>query len=310
MPVYNGEKYLKEAINSILGQTYKDFELIIIDDGSTDKTPVIIESYKDPRIRVIRHRNNVGVSLSRNEAIDRAKGKYIAMQDADDMSLPQRFEKQLAYLENKTRVGLVGTNYHVIDETSHVTSITTDVFTHPDDVKLAEVFYNQFGQGAVMLRRDSLGGLRYNEKTRLAEDYDFFLRLSHRCDLANIKEPLYLWRSHGKSASAKNTEEIKKHAYSVRDHEFDYFLAHKDKYKLMSLHPLSTRRGMKTYFESKNLMFRNMALMYCYVGLRRKAIPVLALGILCAPWAKQTYHQLFITLFRKTEITEIKYMFL
>src|SRR5215831_13102998 len=110
LPVYNGEKYLAEALDSILQQTFNDYELIVIDDGSTDRSSAIIESYVKKDRRVIVHRqDNCGLIMSLNQGSSLARGKYIARMDADDVSLPQRLEKQLDYLEQRPDIGLLGT---------------------------------------------------------------------------------------------------------------------------------------------------------------------------------------------------------
>ena len=110
MPVYNGEKYLQEAIESILNQTFKDFEFIIINDGSTDKTLEIIKSFTDPRIKLITQENR-GIIYSLNKGITESRGKYIARMDADDISLPERLEKEYRFLEQNPNYGIVGTTF-------------------------------------------------------------------------------------------------------------------------------------------------------------------------------------------------------
>jgi len=109
MPVYNGEKYLRESIDSILNQTYTDYEFIIVNDGSNDKTEEIILSYNDNRIRYIKNEKNLQIVKSLNRGIELAKGRYIARMDADDISLPRRFEKQITFMENNLEIGVCGT---------------------------------------------------------------------------------------------------------------------------------------------------------------------------------------------------------
>src|SRR4051812_30773328 len=115
MPVLNGEKYLREATESILNQTFKDFEFIIINDGSTDRTEEIIQSFADPRIVYIKNEKNVGLSRVFNQGIRAAQGTYIARMDADDISLLHRFEKELEYLENNPKIDIVGSAMMIID---------------------------------------------------------------------------------------------------------------------------------------------------------------------------------------------------
>ena len=150
MPVYNAERFLRLAIDSILGQTFSNFEFIIINDGSTDGSLKIIKSYKDSRIHLI-SRPNKGLAPSLNEGLTRAKGQYIARMDADDISLPKRLAQQVDFLDQNPTVGLVGSNYIIIDDSGKKLDVT-DVFTHPSDLKVAMVTCNQYGHGSVMMR--------------------------------------------------------------------------------------------------------------------------------------------------------------
>ena len=116
MSVYNGSRFLREAIESILNQTFYDFEFIIINDGSTDRTAEILATYQDKRIRIVRNSDNIGLTKSLNEGLKLARGKYIARQDADDISLPKRLERQISYLEAQPDIALLGTWANSIDE--------------------------------------------------------------------------------------------------------------------------------------------------------------------------------------------------
>ena len=120
MSVYNGERYLHESIESILNQTFKDFGFLIINDGSTDNTPKILKSYKDQRIKIISNKNNLGLTKSLNKGIKLAKGEYIARQDVDDVSLSERLEKQVKFLNSYPSYAAVGTFTKIINEDSKV----------------------------------------------------------------------------------------------------------------------------------------------------------------------------------------------
>jgi len=115
MAVYNGEPYLQYALDSILGQTFRDFELIVIDDASTDRTDEILSGYDDPRIIIISNETNLGQTVSLNKGITIASGKYIARHDADDISHLDRFQSQVDFLNQNPRIGLLGTSYEIID---------------------------------------------------------------------------------------------------------------------------------------------------------------------------------------------------
>ena len=120
MSVYNGEKYLKQAIDSILTQDFKDFEFIIVNDASTDKTAQILDKYDNARIKVLVNKKNLGLAKSLNIAIKQAKGEYIARMDDDDISLPSRFSKQLEYLQKYSDVGVLGTQIDVINDKGRI----------------------------------------------------------------------------------------------------------------------------------------------------------------------------------------------
>ena len=201
MSVYNGDKYLNEAIDSILGQTFKDFEFLIVNDGSTDKTGEILKSYNDPRIKMINNEKNIGLTKSLNKGLKLARGEYIARQDADDISMPGRLEKEIEFLEQNKSVGLVGTDYLIINEKGNVVQIVT-CLNGNRELKAKLLEGNQFGHGSVILRRECIEKVgTYREEFKFAQDYDFCLRIAEVYDVANISEPLYKWRIDSKSIS-------------------------------------------------------------------------------------------------------------
>lgn len=213
MSVYDGEKYLCEAINSILNQTFKDFEFLIINDGSTDRTAEILQSYHDPRIKTINNPENRGIPKSRNSGMRIAKGKYIAVMDADDISLPRRLEKEVAFLDQNRNIGLVGTYYLMINEKGKVLR-TIKCLTESMELKDKLLEENQFGHGSVMFRAECIEkvGL-YREEFKLSLDYDLMLRISEVYDVANIPEFLYQWRLNTKSVSVNRKAQQDKYAF-------------------------------------------------------------------------------------------------
>jgi glycosyltransferase involved in cell wall biosynthesis len=203
MSVYNGEKYLQEAIDSILGQTFKDFEFLIVNDGSTDKTGEVLESYHDPRIRIITNEKNIGLTKSLNKGLMLASGEYIARQDADDISMPERLKKEVEFLEQNINVGLVGTDYLFTNEKGKVVHIVK-CLNGSRELRTKLLEGNQFGHGSVMLRRECIDKVgTYREEFKFSQDYDFYLRIAEVYDVANISEPLYKWRINIESVSVK-----------------------------------------------------------------------------------------------------------
>ena len=209
MSVYNGEKYLNEAIDSILGQTFKDFEFLIVNDGSTDKTAEILKSYKDPRIKIINNNKNIGLTKSLNKGLKLARGEYIARQDADDISMPERLEKELKFMEIQQNYAAVGTFSKIINEKSEVISLNHN----PGEYTQIQEFFkkdNCITHGSVMIRESCLQEIGlFNESMARSQDFELWLRLSKKYYLANIPEYLYKLRKHKNSIETKYISEQK-----------------------------------------------------------------------------------------------------
>ncbi|MFW2555408.1 glycosyltransferase family 2 protein [Aliarcobacter butzleri] len=195
LPVYNGREYLSEAIESILNQTYTNFEFIIINDGSKDDSLQIIKEYerKDERIVVI-SRENKGLISTLNEGIANAKGKYIARMDQDDISLPRRFEEQIKFLEKNLEIGVCGTWVEVFGDNRN--PILWKMPINDDELKVRLLFSVTFAHPSVMMRKGLINqyNLRYNEKYINAEDYKFWLDFSKYTKFVNIPKVLFRYR--------------------------------------------------------------------------------------------------------------------
>ena len=205
MSVYNGEKYLREAIESILNQTFTDFEFIIVNDGSTDTSFEIIQSYDDERIKRINNEKNIGLTKSLNKVLKEAKGEYIARQDADDISLPNRFEEQMKHLEEHPEVALLGTNIYKIDENGKI--IGKHIVLAKPSIK--DLFKsNQFNHGTVMFKKRVVEKLGYYEEIfKYSQDYELWLRIAKHYEVRNLTQILYKLRSHDENVGLKNWEE-------------------------------------------------------------------------------------------------------
>ena len=203
MPVYNGEAYLKEAIDSVLNQTFKDFEFLIIDDGSSDQSVDIVNSYKDSRIRLIQNEKNLGITQTLNAGIELAKYELIARMDADDVCLPKRLQKQYEYFLAHPKIGLLATwaNEFYEDHKEIVYQLNPDYY-----------YYNLVCEcwiyhPTVMFRKSAVieaGKYQY----KYCEDYDLWWRLTRKYDLAIIPEALLHYRYTKESISrvSKKTE--------------------------------------------------------------------------------------------------------
>jgi glycosyltransferase involved in cell wall biosynthesis len=286
LSVYNGADFVADAIRSILDQTFRDLELVVIDDGSTDDTPRVLASFDDPRL-VVTARENRGLTPSLNEGIERARATYVARQDADDVSLPTRIERQVAFLDGHPRVVLVGTNYVVFDERGELAR--SDLFTHPDDLKVAQGLSNQFGHGSVMMRRDAVlaaGG--YDSTVGHVEDYDLFARLAHDGEIANLAEPLYRWRRNTGGVSFSNQSVQLDQMLAIRDREFERIVSHRNEYRVFSsLHPFSTRRSPVAYLERKSGVLRDLAWLHNERGRRAQALAFQLAATAFAPWRRR-----------------------
>lgn len=203
MAVKDGADTVAEAMDSILGQTLTDIEFIVVDDGSTDHTPVVLKGYDDARIMWIRNERSQGLTQSLNRALARARGTFIARQDADDRSLPERLERQVEFLEEHTDVGLLGTAYHVLDETG----ARQEIQCHPTGdhgIRWQMLFHNAFCHTSVMFRSKLFNdnGLRYNETVTYSQDYDLWARAMEVTRGGNLDTPLVELRLHESSISA------------------------------------------------------------------------------------------------------------
>jgi glycosyltransferase involved in cell wall biosynthesis len=196
MSVYNGERHVRGAVDSILGQTFTDFEFVIVNDGSTDGTREILESYTDPRI-VFVNQENMGLTRSLNRGLAMARGKYVARQDADDVSMAGRLERQFRYMENNPHIGLVGSYYLIVDEDDNpIEELAQDKLPLSHGELVKDHLKTHFvGHGTFFFRRSVIDFVGiYDEDFRFTQDMDFLLRVSERFEIANVPEVLYGWR--------------------------------------------------------------------------------------------------------------------
>jgi len=218
MPAYNAEKYIKEAIESILNQTFKDFEFIIVDDASTDNTRKIIGTYakKDGRIKVLYNEKNLGIVHSYNKAIKIAKGKYIAILENDDIAAPTRLEKQFVFMEANPKVGVCGTNIVLINEKGK--EIGRRIRPELDkECRRAFFLYCPIFHTTAMIRKECFEKLGYyDDKFIYAQDLEIFMRFSIGYKLHNLQEFLGYYRLHAANASFKRWARAIKSAQMAR----------------------------------------------------------------------------------------------
>jgi glycosyltransferase involved in cell wall biosynthesis len=209
LPVWNGERFLAEAIESLLGQTFRAFELIVVDDGSTDRSAEIAQELacRDPRI-VLLPRRHEGFARTLNAGIEAARGRYVARMDDDDIALPGRLEKQVAHLEAHPDCVAVGAWVEVIDEAGRYLGVKTFADTNADITSALLRGSSPLSHPTVVVRLDALravGG--YAVDRYPSEDFDLWLKLSALGQLANIREPLLQYRRHQGAVGVRDLEQ-------------------------------------------------------------------------------------------------------
>ena len=218
MSVYDGVRYLHQAVESILAQTFTDFELILIDDGSKDDTCSILEEYKqlDPRVIVRRFEENRGLTVRLNDGIRIAQGEYIARMDADDISLPQRFERQVEYMDQNPQVGIVGSQMNVFDDRAGLNGKFNVPCAH-NQIAWALLFGRSFAHPSIMIRRvlfEKFGG--YDESFHVAQDHELWGRMIWATRFANLPDVLIDYRSHIFSTSRQQADDQKHNVLLAR----------------------------------------------------------------------------------------------
>ncbi|MBU5636449.1 glycosyltransferase [Geomonas sp. Red69] len=215
MPVYNGELFLREAIDSILAQSFAEFELLVIDDGSSDASAAIAASYADSRLRLIQNGANLGLIETLNRGIELARGEYILRMDCDDVSLPERLRKQVDFMDRFPEVGVCGVWY--LEFGPKLRRITRCAADH-ESIRCGTLFNPVVGHPSVILRRKLLleHGLRYDPAYRHAEDYQLWSQALQHCRFANIPEVLLHYRVHPGQVTAQHARQQMESAGRVR----------------------------------------------------------------------------------------------
>lgn len=216
LPVYNGEKYLREAIESILDQTFHDFEFLIIDDCSTDSSIKIIRSFKDERICLARNKKNLKLAKTLNKGIRLARGEYIARMDSDDISLPDRLSEQIRYMDKNPGIGASGSWVELIGENAG--KIWDFVPGDPDTLKCLQLFSNFIFHPTTIIRKSLIKkyGLFYDEDFSTSQDYDLWCRISQYASLSNLEKVLLYYREHPEKISQTSIKGQTENANLIR----------------------------------------------------------------------------------------------
>ncbi len=268
MPVYNNEKFLFHSINSILNQTFDDFEFIIIDDGSTDHSLEIINSFKDKRIKIITNKNNLGISKSLNLGLEHSLGKYIARMDGDDVSVKNRLEQQIYFMERNKDISICGCNMYIINKEEY-TVHKTNYCLIDSEIK-TDIFFGKtpFAHPTIMCRSSFINdyNVRYNVKAFYAEDLDLYCRCCNIAKYANLDDELHYYRIHDSSVSVQHKTQqlniarfiinrfLKSEGLILTDEEFNIhcslYLPYENKLGVSENNMVTWSKKVKSFIES------------------------------------------------------------
>lgn len=201
MPVYNSSRFLDAAIQSVLNQTFTDFEFVLIDDGSTDNSLDIIKGYHDSRIKIIIHEKNMGLIYTRNESVEIAQGKYIAFLDSDDIALPNRLEKQVDFMEKNPDFAILGSWVKTIDINNNISDNIIKYTSAPEVIPTILLFKNYFTTSSVIVRKSTLPEKPFQKDFPIAEDYNVWIGIADKHKVWNLQEVLIYYRLHGENIS-------------------------------------------------------------------------------------------------------------
>ena len=267
IPCYNSERFIRETLSSVLSQTFAAIEIIIIDDGSTDSTKEIIDSFSDLRIKYF-YKQNEGVSIARNRGIGCSKGKYIAFLDADDIWLPEKIERQVGKMEKEKSASLIYSGFYIIDDNG----LVMDTFNREssgDIIKDLVLIGNTIGTSSGVLARrevfEDTGG--FDPSLSTAADWDMWIRILNRYGIAYIDKPLFKYRSHA-SGMHRNINIQEQDTRKIL-HKFFSSLTQENKYRKIKRLSMSNAYMIiaKSYLEKRHIVdfLRTvaMSIFYC-----------------------------------------------
>lgn len=299
LPVYNAALYLRQAVDSIFSQTYEDFEIIALNDGSTDASLEVLHSYCDPRMRIVNSSTNKGVIWNLNRGLMLARGSYIAQLDSDDIAHPSRLEKQVSFLDSHPEIALVGTWANLIDETGHTFDICQTT-VESKEIQVLLFKHNCIIHSSVMFRKEcvvKIGG--YDPASVYAEDYDLWLRLSELHAIANLPETLVSYRIHGRQISFKKLKAQHTAADAARQAALirrkGIGMLSKDE-KLPEQTAWQRLNGAEATIGRDYLVWASR---YKQMGRRNMAIKLSLLALLHSPFSEEARNAVFETLINR-----------
>lgn len=248
MTAFNASRHISEAINSILNQTFQDFELLVIDDGSIDETYNIAASFTDSRIRIIKNEQNKGLLFSRNIALKEARGKYLAILDSDDIAVTNRLDIQYKEFQNRPNLALLGTSALVINDSGNETDEKIDVKYGNEKIRTELFFGNTFVHSSIMMKLEVLrivGGYQVH----LAEDYDLWIRIAMNHEVDNLNLPLVKYRKHDNNISKIQEEKLRAELYPIKQKQLEKIniKISKEIFEIMTQYPTQNKYSLEEY---------------------------------------------------------------
>lgn len=302
MPAFNCEKYINEAIDSILSQTHTKIEVLIADDCSTDQTKAIIDGYDDPRIKVFHNDENLGYLRTCNKLFTKCNGEFITFQDADDRTNPERLQLQLSAFDQNGALGICGTCGELIDENGAYIDHVTRPITH-DQIATGITKHNQFIGSSIMIPKkvyNDVGGYRLFFDRIGNEDYDWAVRIVEKFESMNLAERLYSYRQHIASISKKTN--LRKHiskdivtflAQQRREHNGEDGLSLSELRESLDHHIIALE---KPYLEDKSKIHREQAAGFMYNKMYSEAIRESMRAVRMGPLSVVNYRTLLYCL--------------
>lgn len=226
MAAYNASSFIGTSIESVLRQSYPHFELLIVDDGSTDNTSEIVRRFSDPRIRLIENGKNKGLPFTRNVALTEAKGEFLAVLDADDIAFPDRLEIQLEQFKNQPRLAVLGGHAYIIDNNGHRTGESLTPPKSSDTLRVLLLFTNVFVHSTVMMRTAALREVGGYPNHPVAQDYGLFARMGLKYEVDNLAKYIGEYRIHDNNISLRKKDMLRAQLEAILFHQLDKLLPH------------------------------------------------------------------------------------
>lgn len=260
MAAYNSAQYIKKSINSILNQTFKNFELLIVDDGSEDNTVDIIQSYNDPRIRLIKNDKNRGLGYTRNVALTEAKGEFIAILDSDDIAYPTRLEVQMKNFKRRPNLAVLGSYAYIIDGNGKKTGEKIYPTTGSNKIKATLLFSNTFAHSTIMMKTKIFREVGGYPNHPVAQDYALLSRIALKYEVDNLPEYLAEYRVHDTNISVLKKNLVRQELSKILAYEFNLLLSKTTKKDLdIILDPIKkSKYTIEEYYNTyRNILIQN-----------------------------------------------------